>query len=175
MTRLIRAELNRAQRLVISLHSRFDAELRGFLMNSLRNRADVDDFAQEVYLRFLRREERRQIHSDRAFLFTTAVNLLRDRSRRLTTRLERASVPVDELSLTGGSDGPFEQVLCEEAMRQALSALDDLSKDCRRAFWLSRIEGQSYAEIAIKLSVSVSMVEKHISAALKRIRGALAG
>ena len=175
MTRLIRAELNRAQRLVISLHSRFDAELRGFLMNSLRNRADVDDFAQEVYLRFLRREGRRQIHSDRAFLFTTAVNLLRDRSRRLTTRLERASVPVDDVSLSGAGEDPFEQVLCDEELRLMLSALDDLSSDCRQAFWLSRIDGQSYAEIAEKLSVSVSMIEKHISAALKRIRGALAG
>ena len=94
------------RRFVGSVYERLDSALRGFLMAKLRNEADADDFAQEVYLRFARIKNHQDIQSEKAFLFTTATNLLRDRSRRLATQLDRASVSFDNVSLECNSNDP---------------------------------------------------------------------
>lgn len=158
---------------VRSVYERFDKTLRGFLMNNLRNQAEADDMAQEVYLRFSRLQNHRQIRSEKAFLFTTAVNLLRDRSRRLATQLEKASIPMDDVSLECTVYDPAHRMVHGERLQLARRALDRCSPNCRQAFELSRIDGRSYAEIAALMGVSVSMVEKHVSAALREIREAL--
>lgn len=163
-------ESEASRRFVGSVYERFDASLRGFLMNKLRNEADAEDFAQEVYVRFARMRDHREIRSERAFLFTTATNLLRDRSRRLVTQLDKASVPVDNVSLECNADDPARRVQHAEQLERFEAALEELSDNCRQAFWSSRVDGLSYAEIAEQLGVSVSMVEKHISAALQHIR-----
>lgn len=160
-------------RFVRSVHERFDSTLRGFLMKSLRNKAEVEDFAQEVYLRFSCLKNHHDIRSERAFLFTTATNLLRDRSRRLATKLEKASVSIDDVTLECSSGDPFQRAVYAEQQRLLKEAMEDLSENCRRAFRMSRIDGRSYADIADVMGVSVSMVEKHISAALKRLRQGL--
>ena len=68
------AELSK--QFVGSVYERFDTALRGFFMNKLRNEAEAEDFAQEVYLRFARLEDPGKIRSDRAFLFTTATDII---------------------------------------------------------------------------------------------------
>jgi RNA polymerase sigma-70 factor (ECF subfamily) len=144
-------------------------------MKNLRNEADAEDFAQEVYLRFSRLRNHRKIKSERAFLFTTAINLLRDRSRRLATQLDRASVSIDDVTLECTSGDPCQRAVYAEQLLLMKAALADVKENCRSAFWMSRVDGKSYAEIADLMGVSVSMVEKHISAALKCLRQALDG
>lgn len=159
-----------SRQFVSSIHERFDGALRRFLRNKLRSSADVDDVAQEVYLRFSKLDNPCNIVSDRAFLFTTATNLIRDRSRRLVTQLEKASVSTDGLVLESISDDPAQRVLDAERIQLAAEALDRICENSRTAFYLSRIEGRSYTEIAQTMQVSVSMVEKHISSALACLR-----
>jgi len=48
--------------------------------------------------------------------------------------------------------------------------LAGLKPNTREAFELHRIHGNSYAEIALQMGVSVSMVEKHIMAAIAALR-----
>jgi RNA polymerase sigma factor (sigma-70 family) len=45
-------------------------------------------------------------------------------------------------------------------------SLQSLSKRTQEVFFLHRLEGFSYAEIARRLGVSVSAVEKHIASAV---------
>ena len=158
---------------VSSVYERFDSSLRGYLMNKLRNEAETEDFAQEVYLRFSRLDDHSNIRSEKAFLFTTATNLLRDKSRRLTTRLDKASVCCDDVTLDCSADDPARRVQDAEQLDILRDSLRSLSDNCQRAFWMSRIDGLSYAEIAEEMGVSISMIEKHISAALATLRAAL--
>jgi len=168
-----RSRVERSHQIANLVYRRFNSALRGFLMNNLRNKADVDDFAQEVYLRFSRLPEPHKIRCERAFLFTTAANLLRDRSRRLATRLENASIPIDELPLECNSADPANGAIYLDQVKAMWDALRFVSDDCRRVFLMSRVDGKSYVEIATTMSVSVSMIEKHIIAALKAIREGL--
>lgn len=54
---------------------------------------------------------------------------------------------------------------------QALDkAIDRLPDPCRSVYLMHREQGMSYREIAVRLSVSVSMVEKHMSKAIRLLK-----
>jgi RNA polymerase sigma-70 factor (ECF subfamily) len=146
-----------------------DATLRSFLRRRIRSRDDADDLAQEVYLRMTRHPDLSQVQCLKAFAFQTALNLVRDRSRRSYTRSRQQSVPIEHVELPGGDD-PMEQATHDEYVDLVDRALAQLPDNTRRALVLHRIEGLRYSDIAHCLGVSVSMVEKHISAALAVLR-----
>ena len=47
-------------------------------------------------------------------------------------------------------------------------AVDTLPPQCRRVFMMQRFEGLTYKEIASRLDISTSTVEKHLQKALRR-------
>ena len=53
-----------------------------------------------------------------------------------------------------------------------LAAVDELPPKCREVFLMQRNEGLAYAEIASRLGISESMVQKHMSKALTRLHDA---
>jgi RNA polymerase sigma factor (sigma-70 family) len=154
---------------ITEMHRECDVVLRSFLQRRLRSRDDAEDLAQEVYLRMARHPDLGQVQCLKAFAFQTALNLVRDRSRRSYTRSQRVSVSIEQVELPGGDD-PLEQATHDEGLELVVRALSQLSDNRRRALLLHRIEGLRYSEIASHLGVSVSMVEKHISAALAVLR-----
>jgi RNA polymerase sigma factor (sigma-70 family) len=154
---------------VTEMYRDLDVVLRSFLRRRLRSRDDAEDLAQEVYLRMARHPDLGQVQCLKAFAFQTALNLVRDRSRRSYTRSQRVSVSIDRVELSGGDD-PLEQASHDEGLELVVRALSQLPEKTRRALLLHRIEGLRYSEIANHLGVSVSMVEKHISAALAVLR-----
>lgn len=156
-------------RLLTYVHSRFDGALRGYLMRSLGNQADAEDFAQDVYLRLARQKDVQHIDCVKSFVFKTAKNLLCDRSRRLATKLQLASICCDDIALPEMSLDPAMRIVDEERLQQLVDVLEQTSDNAQRAFRMSRLEGLSYAEIAEQMEVSVSMVEKHISAVLRAL------
>jgi len=165
------AELASSKR-ITEMFSDLDVTLRGFLRRRTRSRDDAEDLAQEVYLRMARHPDLGQVQCLKAFAFQTALNLVRDRSRRSYTRSQRVSVSIDFVELAGGVD-PLEQATHDEYVELVDRALSELPENTRRALVMHRIEGLRYADIARRLGVSVSMVEKHISAALVVLRDLL--
>jgi RNA polymerase sigma-70 factor (ECF subfamily) len=155
--------------LITEMFRDLDGALRRFLHRRVRCRDDVEDLAQEVYLRMTRHPDLRQVECLKAFAYQTALNLVRDRSRRAYTRSLGQSIPIDSIDLPGGDD-PVEQAMHDERLEQLVEALAMLPSPTRRALMLHRVEGLTYADIAADLGVSVSMVEKHISAALAALR-----
>lgn len=142
----------------------------GYLRANLRCGEDAKDLAQEVYLRILRREDLARIRSLKSFVFTIAKNLLRDRSRRCSTKLAASCIHEDDLPLAAQNDDPLLLLEADECARNIARVLEELRPACREAYLLSRTHGLSYAAIARRMGISVSMVEKHISAALKALR-----
>lgn len=53
-----------------------------------------------------------------------------------------------------------------EALLTIDQALDGLSTKARQAFLFSQLDGMTYADIAVQLDVSASMVRKYIAKAL---------
>jgi RNA polymerase sigma-70 factor (ECF subfamily) len=156
-------------RRIVDLFRELDGALRKFLLRRVRCPHDADDLAQEVYLRIARHPDLDRVECLRAFAYQTALNLVRDRSRRTYTRSRRRFVPIDSLELADGDD-PFDHAVGDERLAQLDSALAAMSLSRREALLMHRFGGSTYAEIAKRLGVSVSMVEKYISAALAELR-----
>ena len=152
-----------------SVFHELDGALRRFLLRRVRCPHDADDLAQEVYLRMARHADLAGVECLKAFAYQIALNLVRDRSRRSHTRATRKSVPIESLDLPGGDD-PLDHALHDERLEEIEAALARMSPACRKALLMHRFDGLTYGAIAECLGVSVSMVEKYISAALLELR-----
>ena len=52
-----------------------------------------------------------------------------------------------------------------------MEIVNELPERCREVFILSRVDGMKNREIASKLNLSLKAIEKHISYALRVLRG----
>lgn len=153
--------------------------LVGWLARKFGDLSVAHDIAQDAYLRVWRYAHEEDIDNPRALIFKTAANLAANefKARR---RFQAGHVdpfafgdnsPVDRIP---ADDPSPERIECArqdlEACRQAIESLPDKA---RRAFILSRFEGLTYLEIARRIGVSVSSVEKYIILALKTLRASL--
>ena len=151
--------------LLEQLAQRYRYPLIAFFVRRVRSSAEAEDLTQEVFLRMVRRLGVSNVENVEAFLFRTAVNLLRDRSRRGKTLASRET---DFAQRHGDIDDLTPERLFDS--RQSLSLVVEvlwgLDERTRDAFILHRLEGMKHAQIAEVLGVSVSSVEKYIVKAL---------
>ena len=83
------------------------------------------------------------------------------------------SVDVADLDdLSCERPNPEQSLDVSQRLAQAEQTLSALKPSTREAFELHRVHGHSYAEIALHMGISVSMVEKHIMAAIISLRNA---
>lgn len=138
--------------------------LRGWLSKKTGCPQSAADLAQDTYLRLLVSGHLPSPAQSRCHLTQIAKGLMIDLFRR--KRLEQAylnslidlpepEVPSAEM-----------QVLLIERLIEIDALLHKLPHKARTAFLLNRLEGLSYPEIAKRLSVSVSSIEKYIALAL---------
>lgn len=123
----------------------FHGELLRFLRKHLGSSADAADLAQDTFAQWLKWPGRQSVEQPRAFLFQIARNLLRDHWRRQQSRGQ-------DLDRPAANDEP--------------AALAELPPRRREAFVLHKFDGLSQVEVAERMGISLSMVEKHIASAL---------
>lgn len=131
---------------------------------------DAEDMTQEVFLRITRLNGKREIWQPAGFLFQTAANVMRDRLRRDAVRHRNDHVCYDDVD--AGDEAPSEEAVYEEreALYRFIAALEELTPKCRTVFLLHKYEGLSYSEVAQRLGVSVSAIEKHMMNAIRLIK-----
>lgn len=145
--------------------------VRGFIGRRVRG-PEAEDLTQEVFARILGRVEVGPIENVEGYLFQTAANLLRERGRQAAVR---GAVPAIELSpeliAQDEAQTPERILLGRDAYRSMLAALLELPERTRTVFILSRFEDVKGPEIARRLGVSISAVEKHMMRALAHLKG----
>ncbi|MHA6161793.1 RNA polymerase sigma factor [Pseudomonas sichuanensis] len=144
----------------------FYAEILHFLRKRMDNASDAADMTQDVFAQWLGYRERAKVEQPRAFLFQVARNLLSDHWRRQKVRhaVLEDDASVDEQAQAGND--PLDHAQHQQRLAQLRQVLGELSPRRRQALMLHRFEGLTQAEIAKRMNISVSMVEKHIAAAL---------
>lgn len=162
------------ERLLRQLSERYRLPLTAYFARRVGSRSEAEDLTQEVFLRMVRRLELDNVENVEAFVFRTAVNLLRDRSRRDKSQNERKvefanrNPDVDDLS-------PERVFDSRQSLTNVIAVLEGLDERTRDAFILHRLEGMKHAQIAELLGVSVSSVEKYIIKALTLLTQRSAG
>jgi RNA polymerase sigma factor (sigma-70 family) len=147
--------------------------LRGALTRYFQRRLsdanEIDDLIQEVFLRIVRRGNSQNLDRFDGYVFETAASVIKDRFRRRRVRMSDSHVSF-EPDLHGQSDvSPEQTVLAREALRLTTRAIMALPERTRTIFILRRLEGLSHPEIARRLGLSLSAVEKHIQRAAKQL------
>lgn len=144
-------------------------ELVCFLNAKLGNRQVAEDVVHDAYLRVLERASDTPIEQPRAFLYRTALNLVIDGHRRNALRqVEPLEVLDSEERFAPCS--PHASHAQGQRLELLERALAELPAACRDSFLLRKLEGLSHLQIAERLGISRSLVEKHIVNAMKHCR-----
>ena len=142
------------------------AWLLDWLRKRLRHGDNAADLAQDTFVHILGKPERLQeLRQPRAWLSTVAHGLLVDRVRR--QRVERAYLQAIAHLPKAGVPSPESQLILLETLVRIDALLDGLRPKVRMAFLMSRLEGLSYKEIAERLAISLSSVEKYMATAIR--------
>jgi len=151
---------------VAEAHAAYDRSLQRFFAQRGVARDEIADLTQEVYLRLARQPDIGSIRDIQAFVFATALNLLRDRFRRQLTRGPMCSIEGDAVEILAEGYDPAKSAECEEQLHAVHAAIRSLKLATQHVFFGHRVRGQTYAELARELGVSVSMIEKHMICAI---------
>lgn len=147
---------------------------RGPLLSFFRKRSaesqDAEDLVQELFCRLAAREDKLTLDHPEAYIFQVAANLLRDRARRTVSRLAAASELSERGRFSCEEISPERVLQGRERVALVRQALAELPERTRAIFLLHRFEDLKYAEIAQRIGVSSSLVEKHMMDALKHLR-----
>jgi RNA polymerase sigma-70 factor (ECF subfamily) len=156
--------------------SEFDAIYRSeapalvrFFRRRLGSSDEAADMAQEALARFLRVSPMTQVTTPQAYLQRIATNLLRDRAERASTRLSEVSVPLME-----GLDHPTEydqhrELEGRQELAHYTAILRELKPRTLEIFLLSRVDGFTYKEIAVKVGMSVWGVKRQMLKAIAHL------
>ncbi len=128
-------------------------------------RQDIEDILQETFIRACAASERTEIRNPRSFMLRTARNLALN---HVTTAYEKRTRIEDiESSDVCPKTEPLETRLeSKERFLGFCRAVRGLPPQCRRVFVLRKVYGFSQKEIAQRLQISESTVEKHVAKGL---------
>lgn len=153
-----------------ALVQRFRTPLLRYFRRGVRVPEDAEDLTQEVFVRLLRRPDLDQVENIDGFLFVTAANLLKDYYRAQARHGGAKVTSIDNVEVETLEPNPGQTVEDRDEIGVLLGAIEDLPPKCRAVFVLFRFEDVPQAEIARRMGITVSMVEKHIAAALVALR-----
>ena len=152
-----------------------EAALMQFLQHNWRNKSDIADLRQEVYVRVFEAAKKEIPARTRQFVFATARNLLINRIRDESVVPIEAVADLDALNIAKDEPGPERSVVARDELRHLQSALERLPPRCREAVILGRIEDLPRREIAARMGVSEDTVTEHIAKGMRALADILYG
>ncbi|SDD25395.1 RNA polymerase sigma-70 factor, ECF subfamily [Sphingomonas sp. YR710] len=159
------------QRALERLSRDFRWPLLRYFRRRTTNTADLEDMVQEVFVRLIRRGGTSALARENlsAYVFETASSVLKDRLRKGVTHHVEAHEPFDSDRHSGVDFSPEHVLLNRERLVRATAVLLELPERTRVIFVLRRLEGMRFNDIASRLGISVSAVEKHMQRAITHL------
>lgn len=142
--------------------------LRSYLRYSLSSAADVDDLAQECFMRVLRMGSTTSVTSPKALLFTIARNAVRDLIRRRRVSDNVLITEVEGLCVLDEGHDVVEDVSRRQELALLAEAIATLPERCRQVLLLRKIQGLSQREIATRLGITENTVESLVAKGTRR-------
>jgi RNA polymerase sigma factor (sigma-70 family) len=144
-------------------------ELHDFLVRRV-GAQQADDIAQEAYVHALQQNDIALAREPKAYLFCIAANLAIDAKRRERVRSRYAEDEGKLHVLVGNAHSSEVAIEVSVELRQLCAFLDELSPQCRNAFFLYWINDLNHSETARRLGVTVRTVQRHLLKAHEHLR-----
>lgn len=147
-----------------------DSKLKSWLKGSFPSvRHEVEDIAQESYLRLWKRQAVRPIQSAKAFLFQVARHLAVDKIRRHRVVTMQSLQEIDVSVLLDDNSETIRQLSYDEKVDLLAEALACLPDRCREVVVLRKLRELPQKEVASRLGITVCAVESHVTRGMKRL------
>ena len=159
---------------MLEVYLRKRADLIRFFTRRTGSADAAEDIVQEVYLKLRAVPAGEAIQSPEALLYRMGSNVMLDRLKQM----RRQSAREEGWSRLWAGDGPESTadeapadavVAARQRLSQLLATLETLPPATAQAFRLHKFEGLSHPEIATRLGVSRSTVEKYVMAAMRAL------
>lgn len=151
---------------IASLFHRYREELTRRLIGMVKSRETAADIVQDTYVRLLRLGDQHVVEQPRALLHKIATNLAIDHLRREKQTGQAFDGLDAAMAVPCHAPSPERELLGKQRFRLFLHAIERLPSRSREAFLLCRVHGYSYQEIATRMNISESGVEKLLMRAL---------
>lgn len=151
-----------------------EASLRRHLRGGGAHASEIDDLVAEALARAYQVADWSRIDRGRSYLFSIARNLLMDAARRNKVVAFETFADLEVLNLVDYRASVEAAVIAWEELRHLQGAVDRLPARAREVLLLRRVEGLTSNEVAERLSLSVSTVEKHFSRAMALLTKSMA-
>ena len=152
-----------------------ESQLRGWLGRRAVAGVETDDIVQEAYAVLATLTDVSHVENPRAYLFRTAWSLVMKQLRRAQVVTIQSVADVADLQVPWDGPDPEQQIGARFELVRLARALDDLPVKCREVFRLRKVEGLSQREVAQRLGLSESTVEKHVARAVRLLAEQLTG
>ena len=148
--------------------------LRGFISRFTVSSHDIEDVCQEAFLRAYRAEQKGTIEQPKAYLFRVAKNILINGLRSKTNSVTDYVGDMELLDILPEGDTLEANLAAQQRVAIYCEAIAALPAQCRRVMLMKKIHGLPTKEVAARLSITTSTVEKHMTKGLKHCNAVLA-
>jgi len=140
-----------------------EPQLRAWLGRRSLGGLEIEDVIQETYTRLVAAESVAHVHDARSYTFQVAGSVVIDHLRRMKV-VPISSLPdLDYLEVVSEEPSPERQAIDRDELNRLARMIATLPGRVREVFVLRRVHGLSQREVAQRLGLSESTVEKHMA------------
>lgn len=144
--------------------------IRRYVNRIVKNNADADDLTQETFLRVHEAAKKTTIKSISAFMYKTARNLALQHQKRKSAGNADYSGDFPFSEIIDSNPGVEDQVAAQSDYIRFCKAVETLPEKIQQVITLRLFLEMPYKDIAKKLDISLSSVEKYMALGILVIR-----
>jgi len=152
-----------------------EAILMQYLRQNWRDQSAAEDLLHDVYVRVYEAAKAQIPDHPKAFVFTTARNLLISRVRQRNVVPIEAVADFEAIGFAIDAPGPEQITIARDELRRLENAIDRLPPQCRKVVMMRRVDGLSRPEIAIRLGIAESTVSSYLENGMSVLADVLYG
>lgn len=156
--------------LIVGWRQRFNRSLLQFLGRRVRLAVDIEDIAQETYLRLLRARDLQGVNNPQGYLLRVASHVVAEWRERQPSNDKVQTLDEDFLVDERTPELELDVILTRAQLERALANIPTLT---RTVLLLKFREGQHCKEIALRLGLTDRQVRRHLTRGFEHLRHAL--
>ena len=152
-----------------------------YITAACRDSALAEDIVQDLYVKLSALETEPVVDNPSGYLFRMANNIYLNRLRALKSERTRdhawQSASFENIDGDAVTDEPTPEarITSRQQITRLKTAIDALPERTQAIFRLHKLEGLTQTQVAVRLGISISSVEKHLASALKTLANQVRG